>query len=539
MDDLKLYASSESDLTNALSKVQKYTEAIGMEFGLDKCAVVHCRRGKVQNFDSHVQLVDGSIIKHLDEGQSYTYLGVDESHIQDVSSVKKTLRSRYKGILRKVWGSELSGKNKIRATNMLAIPVLLYTFGAIKWTVNELEELDRATRKIMNMNRSLHPRSSVQRIYLQRDLGGRGLLSVELLHDRLVLGTACRVLNSSDPLLQLVRDHELAGEGAFLFSAAQRAASQLGLVFDLYERDKGDNVVSLPKTRLKATIKRAEQQHLLNEHREKSHQGMFYRNLDTCGLSSELTFGFLKSSGLKSETEGFIFAAQDGVWNTLTHQKYIIKNIQVVNTMCRACKSHPETLLHLVSACGFYAKSTYIHRHNAALRVLYYFLRHKYEVDETPVLPYAPGDIESVVANQKCKIFWNFPFATSRQLSATKPDIVLQDLTSKIMYVIEFSAPAETNIITKEEQKRTKYQDLLHELRQLNPGYTVKLVVLIIGCLGGIRKSLCDNLNIIPACRSDTQKLAASMQKAVIIGTLRTLRAHEANFGGTRPPGDP
>nr|CAH7716683.1 unnamed protein product [Callosobruchus chinensis] len=47
------------------------------------------------------------------------------------------------------------------------------------------------------------------------------------------------------------------------------------------------------------------------------------------------------------------------------------------------------------------------HRHAVALRVLYYHLRHWYGIDETPVLPYAPGDIESVVENERCRIYLN------------------------------------------------------------------------------------------------------------------------------------
>ena len=100
------------------------------------------------------------------------------------------------------------------------------------------------------------------------------------------------------------------------------------------------------------------------------------------------------------------------------------------------------------------------------------------------MLPYAPGDIESVVGNEKCLIYWNYSFPTVRQIQANKPDIVLLDHQLKTMYVIEFSAPAENNIVLKEEEKRTKYRDLLFELRRLYPDHTVKIVVLIIGALG-------------------------------------------------------
>lgn len=39
--DLKLYASGKKELQLALNKVLECTSAMGMSFGLDKCAVLH------------------------------------------------------------------------------------------------------------------------------------------------------------------------------------------------------------------------------------------------------------------------------------------------------------------------------------------------------------------------------------------------------------------------------------------------------------------------------------------------------------------
>nr|CAH7765309.1 unnamed protein product [Callosobruchus chinensis] len=147
--------------------------------------------------------------------------------------------------------------------------------------------------------------------------------------------------------------------------------------------------------------------------------------------------------------------------------------------------------------------------------------------DETPVLPYAPGDIESVVENERCRIYWNYSFPTLELVQANKPDIVLLDHQQKTMFVIEFSAPAEVNIVSKEEEKRTKYQELLGQLRRLWPDYAVSLLVMVIGSLGGMRNTLLSALRAIPVCRAAAHILAARMQKAVILGSLRLLRAHD------------
>nr|CAH7738054.1 unnamed protein product [Callosobruchus chinensis] len=58
------------------------------------------------------------------------------------------------------------------------------------------------------------------------------------------------------------------------------------------------------------------------------------------------------------------------------------------------------------------------------------------------------------------------------------------------MFVIEFWAPAEVSIVSKEEEKRTKYQELLGQLRRLWPDYAASLLLMVIGSLGGMRNTL-------------------------------------------------
>ena len=74
--------------------------------------------------------------------------------------------------------SELNAKNNVQAYNELVIAKLTYTFGVVKWTRQELENLDVMGRNIMNMARCLHPRSAIGRLYISRDEGGRGLLNL-------------------------------------------------------------------------------------------------------------------------------------------------------------------------------------------------------------------------------------------------------------------------------------------------------------------------------------------------------------------------
>ena len=47
------------------------------------------------------------------------------------------------------------------------------------WTKEELQEMDRKTRKLLTINRALQPQADVDRLYLKRSEGGRGMIGVE------------------------------------------------------------------------------------------------------------------------------------------------------------------------------------------------------------------------------------------------------------------------------------------------------------------------------------------------------------------------
>lgn len=47
-------------------------------------------------------------------------------------------------------------ENKTTVITALAIPVIQYTFGIIKWTIAEMRKLDRQARKLLTMYGALH-----------------------------------------------------------------------------------------------------------------------------------------------------------------------------------------------------------------------------------------------------------------------------------------------------------------------------------------------------------------------------------------------
>ena len=81
--------------------------------------------------------------------------------------------------VKEIWRSELNSRNKSIAHNSFALSLLILTVGILDWTIQEIVEIDRRTRKFFCMAGSFHRTSDVNRLYVKRTEGGRGLKSFE------------------------------------------------------------------------------------------------------------------------------------------------------------------------------------------------------------------------------------------------------------------------------------------------------------------------------------------------------------------------
>ena len=67
----------------------------------------------------------------------------------------------------------------ILAINTWAVSVIRYSVGILKWNVEDKDQLDSKTRKLMTMHKALHPKADVKQLYMKRKAGGRGLISAK------------------------------------------------------------------------------------------------------------------------------------------------------------------------------------------------------------------------------------------------------------------------------------------------------------------------------------------------------------------------
>jgi hypothetical protein len=94
-------------------------------------------------------------------------------------------------------------------------------------------------------------------------------------------------------------------------------------------------------------------------------------------------------------------------------------------------------------------------------------------------------------------IMWDKPVFTDRTILAFRPDRVLQDKKGKTSLLTDIAAPDGANFNTKETEKPSKYKDLEVEFSRMWKART-KIVSVIIGELGTIKKGLDKNLQLLP-----------------------------------------
>ena len=97
-----------------------------MEFAIEKCSTLVMEKGKIVK-SVGIELPEGKVIKLLQEGESYKYLGILEAYTFLEEKMKLNVSKEYIRRLRKVLKSKLNGVNLVGGVNTWAVSVLRYS----------------------------------------------------------------------------------------------------------------------------------------------------------------------------------------------------------------------------------------------------------------------------------------------------------------------------------------------------------------------------------------------------------------------------
>ena len=187
----------------------------------------------------------------------------------------------------------------------------------------------------MTMHKALHPRDDVDRLYVSRKEGGRGLISIK---------------DSVDASIQRLEDYIEKHEQ--------------GLITTI--RNDTDNTID---ERMTTTRKQ--------KWEEKQIYGRFKRLKNN--ISHQKTWTWLRKGNLKRETESSLIAAQDNAIRT-NHIKARIDKTQQ-NSKWRLCGDRDETINHIISECSKLAQKEYKARNDWVGKVIHWEMCKKFQFD--------------------------------------------------------------------------------------------------------------------------------------------------------------
>ena len=377
MDDIKLFAKNEKELETHINTVRIYSPDIGMEFGKEKCAILVMKSGKRHMTDGMEQ-PNHDKIRTLGEVETYKYLGILEADTIKVE-MKDKIRKEYLRRTRKLLETKLSSRNLIKGINTWAVPLIRYSGPFLKWTRDELKRMDQRTRKLNTMHKALHPRDDVDRLYVPRKEGRRGLANIK---------------DSVDASIKRLEDYI--------------EKQEWGLITAI--RNDTDNTINDRMTRTR------------KQKWEKKQLNCRFKRLIN-NISHQKTWTWLRKRNLKRETESLLIAAQDNAIRT-NHIKVRIGKTQQDNK-CGLCGDRDETINPIVGECSKLAQKEYKARHDWVDKAIHWEMCKKFKFDHTNQWYMHMHNPALVLENDTHKLLWDFNIQTDHLIPARRPDLII------------------------------------------------------------------------------------------------------------------
>ena len=237
-------------------------------------------------------------------------------------------------------------------------------------------------------------------------------------------------------------------------------------------------------------------------------------------MQSEIPLGFDKDDHdwLKCNTDprktASIFTLQEQMIETKAWKK--LRGL-ADEDKCRLCGAFRETVQHLLAGCKKLVGSEYVRRHDNALKVLavHWAIDNKLLPEGTKWYTEI-WEKGKVIENNGKKLYWDWEHRMRTSCTARRPDLTLEDRIEKKIMIIDMACPNEWNKEKKREEKMRKYQQLCYEIRERRDGYKVKIIPVVIGCLGGGMKKMKDDVKELFKHEKDLQWICREIKDCVM-----------------------
>ena len=302
------------------------------------------------------------------DNETYKYLGVLEADTIKQVEIKEKIQKENLRRTRKLLETKLNSRNLIKG---------IYPGPFLKWTRDELKQMDQRTRKLMTRHKVLHPRDDVDRLYVSRKEGGRGHASIE---------------DSVDASIQRLEDYIQKHEGGLITATRNDTENTMNNRMTITRKQKWEG---------------------------KQLYGWFKWLINN--ISHDKTLTWLRKGNFKRETESLLIAAQDNAVRTI-HIKVRIAKTQP-NSKCRLCGDRDETINHIISECSKLAQREYKARHDWVGKLIHWEMCKKSKFDH--INKWYMHNPAPVLENDTHKLLWDFNIQTDHLIPARRPDLII------------------------------------------------------------------------------------------------------------------
>ena len=317
----------------------------------------------------HLELPNQDKIRTLAENETYKYLGILEADTIKQVQIKDKIQKEYLRRTRKLLKTKLSWRNLIKGIDTQDPFSNGPKINLDKWT--------KKTRKLVTMQKALHPRHDVDRLSVLRKEEGRDLASIE---------------DSVDTSIQRLEDYIEKHER--------------GLIMVI--RNNIDNTID---NRMRISRKQ--------KWEGKQLYGRFKRLINN--ISQDKAWTWLRKGNFKRETESLLMAAQKIPIRTNYIKGRIDKTQQ--NSKRKLCGDKDETINHIISECSKLAQKEYKTRHDWVGKVIHREMCKKFKFDHAN--KWYMHNPAPVLENDTHKLLWDLDIQTDLLISTKRPDLII------------------------------------------------------------------------------------------------------------------
>jgi hypothetical protein len=425
IDDIKILASEESELGKLVELTKRFLNEIGMEVNREK--------------SSTNSEICKDLAKILGDHESYKYLGITENSQSIITEETKVEieEAVYKRI-RNLCNTKLNAKNLFRAINEFAISKINYYIGVVEFKCKDMVSMDQTIRSILRRYRVHLQPANPERLYIKREKLGRGLDSVELRYERILL-----------KMYKKLKDQASYCNRRYAILEVEKSNSTQLALIEEYLKIKYD--INNEQDITDKYLAEIQEKALMNKIKNKELHKKFMEATENSQIDEKMSSTWLKKGNNTPQSEAFYCYIQD-------------RNIFFGTNKgkCHHCKAADKSVDHLATRCTRMLHHDYLHRHNEVLKCIHLLLCNRYGIVVRNKLKV--HRVDKYVENDRASIKTDTHILTDVRIQFNKPDIVVYDKMLNEIIIVEIGVTSIDNLKTVEMEKTRKYELLAKEL---------------------------------------------------------------------------